>query len=495
MESSEYSEKTFTYDGILLDEQTEKKKSDQSLIGKYQLDYDNTDNITSIVDNEKTHTFSYDDLNRIKTSSIQNEAYSYDLGGNRNTLQTDKPFNHNTVEYQHDIWDRLSKVVNATGETVEYQYNGEGLMDERTKNGVTTRYYYDGKDIIAEAVVKPDQTVELKTRYLRGANGLIARISENAEEKTRYGGVAYYHHNQHGDVTSLRDKSGNVLNSYAYDIWGNILTEGTSETIDNPFTYSGEYWDKTTSLQYLRARWYDPSMGRFISEDSYEGEINSPLSLNRYTYGHNNPLTYIDPSGHRVEKGGGVESTNRYVTVNVTTFIPDSKIPETAYLGHGDGRDLWEDGTFRTKHTIVIDTVTGTVVYESKESSPSHISAFGFGHSEPAPSTDSLDYSVKINGKGEIVVNMKGDIASEALPENVNISYDFSITISSDGKKGPKLKGSHDGFPAYEVSVYDSSTNKKYGYGFNPRDNFEFIGSLMGKKEWKVNKSMPLLKK
>jgi hypothetical protein len=51
-------------------------------------------------------------------------------------------------------------------------------------------------------------------------------------------------------------------------------------------------------LQYLRARWYDPSVGRFINEDSFEGQIDNPLSLNLYTYVHNNPLGFIDPSGH-----------------------------------------------------------------------------------------------------------------------------------------------------------------------------------------------------
>ncbi|MCY9583023.1 RHS repeat-associated core domain-containing protein, partial [Paenibacillus alvei] len=64
------------------------------------------------------------------------------------------------------------------------------------------------------------------------------------------------------------------------------------------FRYSGEYWDATTNLQYLRARWYDPSLGRFINEDTYEGELRTPLTLNLYTYVYNNPLAYIDPSGH-----------------------------------------------------------------------------------------------------------------------------------------------------------------------------------------------------
>jgi RHS repeat-associated protein len=90
-----------------------------------------------------------------------------------------------------------------------------------------------------------------------------------------------------GDVASLKDSTGKVLNSY--------------ETIYNPFSYSGGNWNKSTSLQYLRARWYDPSMGRFISEDTYEGELKNPLSLNLYTYVENNPLKYHDPSGHAAE--------------------------------------------------------------------------------------------------------------------------------------------------------------------------------------------------
>ena len=75
----------------------------------------------------------------------------------------------------------------------------------------------------------------------------------------------------------------------------------------NYFTYSGEPWDATAQL---RARWYDSSIGRFIIEDTYEGELVNPLTLNLYTYVHNNPLRYVDPSGHRTvalfsSEGGG----------------------------------------------------------------------------------------------------------------------------------------------------------------------------------------------
>jgi RHS repeat-associated protein len=215
-------------------------------------------------------------------------SYKYDGNGNRQTLASDQLPNVEASDYTYDERNRLAKVVTQDGTVVTYKYNGEGLLTERTENGVTTRYYYDGSNIIGEGIVNADGTVTKKAEYLRGI-GLIAR-----EDST--GSKAYYTHNGHGDVVELRDSQGQLLNQYSYDIWGNPIT--VNETVQNPFRYSGELWDETTDLQYLRARWYDPSMGRFINEDTYEGEMGNPLSLNLYTYVHNNPLIYIDPTGH-----------------------------------------------------------------------------------------------------------------------------------------------------------------------------------------------------
>ncbi|WP_240344079.1 RHS repeat-associated core domain-containing protein [Paenibacillus sp. SYP-B3998] len=91
------------------------------------------------------------------------------------------------------------------------------------------------------------------------------------------------------------DSTGRTkLNSYSYDIFGNIVSQ--TENLPQPFKYSGEMMDDKVGLQYLRARWYDPSMGRFVGEDSYGGQVNNPLSLNRFTYVENNPLTHVDPT-------------------------------------------------------------------------------------------------------------------------------------------------------------------------------------------------------
>ncbi|MDD3894011.1 MAG: RHS repeat-associated core domain-containing protein, partial [Syntrophomonadaceae bacterium] len=77
---------------------------------------------------------------------------------------------------------------------------------------------------------------------------------------------------------------------------GNITSQ--TETIENEFKYAGQIYDSETGLYYLRARYYDPTTGRFISKDSNEGSIVNPLSLNLYTYCENDPLGNIDPTGH-----------------------------------------------------------------------------------------------------------------------------------------------------------------------------------------------------
>ena len=172
------------------------------------------------------------------------------------------------------------------------------MLWERIENGETTRYYWDGSNIAAEARVVGG-TATFKARYIRG-RGPVARQDEQ--------GIAYYVQNGHGDVVNLVDATGTTkLNTYEYDIFGNIVSQ--NETIRQPFKYSGEFWDDSSKLQYLRARWYDPSIGRFISEDTYEGDITNPLSLNLYTYALNNPMKYWDPTGHisdvRGAEGGG----------------------------------------------------------------------------------------------------------------------------------------------------------------------------------------------
>ena len=126
-----------------------------------------------------------------------------------------------------------------------------------------------------------------KARNVYGTN----LISRSVDSQT-----AFYLYNGHADVVSLIDGQGNNLATYYYDAFGNI-TEQTG-TIDNNITYAGYQYDKETGLYYLNARMYDPVTARFLQEDTYSGDRNDPLSLNLYTYCHNEPIMYWDYSGH-----------------------------------------------------------------------------------------------------------------------------------------------------------------------------------------------------
>ncbi|MCL6457003.1 MAG: hypothetical protein K6T85_03265, partial [Gorillibacterium sp.] len=281
---------TSSYDGVNRTGLTQTKASG-AVVNAFGYSYDNNRNQTSKIENGTTYAFTYDKLDRIFTSSQLNEQYTYDTRGNRQTLQTDSAPRLTGSNYTYDDGNRLTEVRLDDGTTVTYRYNGDGLLYERTEKGETTRYYYDGTDMIAEGTVSGSGTT-LKVRYVRG-NGLAARIDAAGNKQ-------YYVHNGHGDIVGLADGAGNLVNSYSYDIWGNPLT--TNEQVEQPFRYSGEFWDSSTGLQYLRARWYDPSIGRFINEDAYEGDTKNPLSQNLYTYVKNNPLRYLDPTGHIEEE-------------------------------------------------------------------------------------------------------------------------------------------------------------------------------------------------
>jgi RHS repeat-associated protein len=281
------------------------------MIKKSEYFYSDTNELLELVEKlyddtgkevmEKTTSYLYDANGneiRQKVSYIQphsTEKYQFTTG-NPYGNQEDHPISNmiEKVSNTYDGFNRLKKVDKIRdGErvTVEYTYNGDGLRTQKavksSKEGYTpkvTNYIYDRQHVILET----DGASNLKTRYVRGLN-YIARYSSANQ-------LSYYLYNGHGDVVQTVSETGEVQNQYDYDIFGNPIL--TVEVYENAIRYAGEFYDAETGLYYLRARYYDPYTGRFISEDSYWGEDSNPLSLNLYTYAYNNPIIYVDPSGH-----------------------------------------------------------------------------------------------------------------------------------------------------------------------------------------------------
>jgi RHS repeat-associated protein len=182
--------------------------------------------------------------------------------------------------YGYDARNRLVSVTQ--GDTnISYTYNGAGQRVSKTTDEESYTYLYEYDKIVLEK--------DSSNSYARNLYGstLISRVVDNAK--------AYYLYNGHGDVVKLVT-SGQVVASYEYDAFGNILEE--SGSFANPYRYSGYYYEAATGLYDLKARFYDADIARFMQEDTYLGRPSDPLSLNLYSYVLNNPLRYWDPTGH-----------------------------------------------------------------------------------------------------------------------------------------------------------------------------------------------------
>src|SRR5207245_7285073 len=112
----------------------------------------------------------------------------------------------------------------------------------------------------------------------------------------RGGVTSFYLFDGQMSTRQLTDALQNVTDTYDFDAFGNLSNK--SGSTENNYLYTGEQYDANVGFYYLRARYYDPASGRFISQDSVDGNPFEPMTLHKYTYAHNNPINGRDPSGH-----------------------------------------------------------------------------------------------------------------------------------------------------------------------------------------------------
>ena len=244
--------------------------------------YDRAGNRTSVQTDDRREIYHYD-RGRLTTRTVERaqdpagKTYTYRYDAQGNTLGDGE----NT--YLYDCLNRIAEVQTKAGDIQKNHYDAEGLRSQMEENGKLVSFIYADREVITEE----DEAGE-HIRYIRG-HELLASDSEQAR--------TYYHYacDEMGSITDITDCHGTVLNHYAYDAFGNRTVE--EETVENRFGFAGEILDAVTGQYYLRARFYNPVIARFLSEDTYYGD-----GLNLYAYCHNNPVGYVDPSGHICEK-------------------------------------------------------------------------------------------------------------------------------------------------------------------------------------------------
>jgi RHS repeat-associated protein len=257
-----------------------------------QYTYDAIYQLTQVVQGATTtESYSYDAVgNRLSSSGMSPYAYNssnqltstpaatFTYDGNGNTLT--KVDSTGTTQYTWDFENRLSSVVlPGAGGTVTFKYDPFGRRIQKSSASGTTNYLYDGSNSVEEV----DTGGALLAHYAQGA-GIDEPLAES-----RGGTNGFYEQDGLGSVTSLSGSAGALADTYTYNAFGALTA--SSGTLANPFQYTGRDYDAETGLRYYRARYYDPQIGRFISEDPVRAGDNF------YVYAGNDPIDFTDPWG------------------------------------------------------------------------------------------------------------------------------------------------------------------------------------------------------
>ena len=317
------------------------RKSDASVISSYAYTLDGVGNhlaedrvepLNPLLQAE-TQSHAYDAENRLTdTNAIVN---SFDANGNLTVK--------GTSGYAYDEENRLTQtIIGAT--TTQYAHDGLGNRYSRTRAGSTTRYVLDANTALTNVLAETD-TVETIQAYNVYGLGLIARI---LPDNTTH----YYHYDSRGSTVALTNATEAVTDSYAYDPFGKPVAMAGSNA--NPFRYLGRHGvqDEGDNLNYIRARYYDTEQQRFVSMDSYLGDMRRTQTLNRYAYAVNNPIRLVDRSGF-----SPMEVTFAF-NINGTSdrdnqYLVDSRMAgSTPALGAVDSRckvkwwKIWRSGCY-----------------------------------------------------------------------------------------------------------------------------------------------------
>jgi RHS repeat-associated protein len=354
-------------------------------------------------------------LNRLQGTGIgPNGAFqfSYDAEGSRTGKYVNETQGMGEMEGSTSyVWDGKTRLQQATlpdSTVVSYAYDYQNRMVKRVKGSeVRTFLHGNGNQVIEETL--NGQRLAL---YGWGPDGLISRSDANGQ-------VLIYLKDGLGSVMAVIDENANIMQSYEYSAFGENLA---GKDAVNQFQFVGGYGgqtDELTGLVYFWNRWYDPQVGRWVSEDP----IRHAGGVNLFGYVANRPTTSIDPTGLRA------------IAFGVTTVIR----PEHPQAGT------------KTLHIITVDSETGQKLSEeanfvgSTNVGVGDVSGIGRFNGSSS------------GGNGCLNVNLSGWAFS--LFFGLQINYNFNITHDANDGRG-HLSGSHDGYPSYEVwaagrKIYD----------------------------------------
>lgn len=254
--------------------------------------------------------YSYNRLNQLSgktevitdgtTTKTYTGSYKYDARGNQIEVTDGK--SKTITKYTYDVENQLTDVeVTTDGKKTGEQhniYNGNGqrisktdiVIDGDNKKSNTTCYFYEGSLLL---YTTDDSGKKISQNVIGNQDNIIVGIRYSGGNQNEY----FYAKHVQGSTTNITDNTGACVQSYDYTDFGETA-ERIATDFENEICYTGGIYDELTGLYYLNARYYNPDEGVFLSQDTYRGTEKNAECWNLYAYCANNPINYVDPSGH-----------------------------------------------------------------------------------------------------------------------------------------------------------------------------------------------------
>jgi RHS repeat-associated protein len=382
----------------------------------------------------KVINYTYDDADRLLQAG--DKTFTYDDNGNRLAATT---AGGRSTKYTYDAANRLIRIV-LNERAATYAYDGDGNKVEQSLSAgpysTETLQFLNDVATPWPVVLKQDRGKEDRLNetihYLYG----LALISEELAPLGRHPQNFFYHSDGLGSTIALTDRAGGTRTEYQYDAWGNL--ERSFGDIPNRFLFTSEEQDSETGLYYLRARWYDPETGVFLSRDPLPGVDASPRTLHPYMYAFNNPTTFRDPTGlwpKWVKKAASAVRRTVNTVVTPTTLVGAALVNPLIAQGAGA---VWvafnpttPTGRFVISNGVGVGAAVGTFVLFKNPTLAGAVGGFATSFTDrllsgrPRDLCDIFWRDVVIGGGvgalsglgGAVVAPSVGDLLNNVLPE------------------------------------------------------------------------------
>jgi RHS repeat-associated protein len=260
-------------------------KSNVDTINYYNYQLDAIGNQTAVTQTEPfgifplqpdSVSYSYNAANRLVSAG--KASFTFDENGNLKTQSENGTTNYN--------WDAEGRLTGISGKiNANFTYDGLGNRRSSNINGVARKYILDLNSSMSQVLMETDANGNVMNYYIYGI-GLVERIKADGSTTN------YFHYDSRGSTIALTDQSKNITHKYNYGAFGELYQKFEPDSDPNPFRYIGQHgvMADDSVLYFMRARYYNPVLGRFISEDPV-------WNSNLYNYVNGNPIIMIDPNG------------------------------------------------------------------------------------------------------------------------------------------------------------------------------------------------------